>query len=139
MADADQPVPAPTLTPDRLFPLARLAGARPAAPAWFSTALAAPHDDSAIAVRGADIVWRRWRDPAAEAGPGEGGRKPGLLFIHGGVAHLGWWDFIAPFFTETHIPVAFSLSGMGRSGWRDGYDMSTYADEVVAVAEAAGL
>jgi pimeloyl-ACP methyl ester carboxylesterase len=139
MADANQPVPAPTLTPDRLFPLVALAGARPVAPAWFKTALAAPHDDGAVAVKGTDIAWRRWRDPMAEASSSGRGGKRGLLFIHGGVAHLGWWDFIAPFFTETHTPVALSLSGMGRSGWREGYDMSTYADEVVAVAEAAGL
>lgn len=120
---------APAPLEDRTYPLTALAGARPVAPDWFARALAAPHTDGRVDVGGADIAWRRW---------GEAG-KPGLVFVHGGVAHLGWWDFIAPFFADRFTPMALSLSGMGDSGWREAYAFSGYPDEVVAAARAAGL
>jgi pimeloyl-ACP methyl ester carboxylesterase len=122
-----------TSMPERQFPLTAFAGARPDAPAWFAAALAAPKTDGVVEVGGATIAWRRWGEAAKISG------RRGLVFVHGGVAHLGWWDFIAPFFMETHTPVALSLSGMGLSGWRPAYDMATYAGEVAAVAEATGL
>lgn len=115
--------------PQRLFPLAAFNGRPPDAPDWFIHALAAPHVDGEVDVEGAPIAWRRWGEPG----------KPGLMFVHGGVAHLGWWDFIAPFFTEAFTPAALSLSGMGASGRRDAYGMMTHAREVAAAAEAAGL
>jgi pimeloyl-ACP methyl ester carboxylesterase len=59
--------------------------------------------------------------------------------VHGGVAHKSWWDFIAPFFLPHYRVMALDLSGMGRSDWREFYDMPTYADEVLAAADAAGL
>lgn len=115
--------------PERIFPLTPFAGARVPGPPWFESAIAAPHVDGTVDVKGAAIAWRRWGQPG----------KKGLLFVHGGVAHLGWWDFIAPFFTDRFTPAALSLSGMGRSGWREQYDVGTYADEALAAAEAAGL
>jgi len=115
---------------ERSYPLVPFAGAKPPAPAWFAEALAAPHVDATTDVNGAPIVWRRWGNDSA---------KRGLIFIHGGVAHRGWWDFIAPSFMDDWSPVALSLSGMGGSGWRETYPMDGYADEVAAVAEAAGL
>ncbi|MGD2132772.1 MAG: alpha/beta hydrolase [Maricaulaceae bacterium] len=114
---------------ERLFPLVPFNGEKPPAPAWFDAALTAPHTDGASTVEGADIVWRRWGEPG----------KRGLIFVHGGVAHLGWWDFIAPFFTDAFTPAALSLSGMGRSGRREHYKISLYADEVLTVAKEAGL
>lgn len=109
-------------------PLAPFEGARPPAPAWFDAALAAPRVDASIDVDGAAIAWRRWGE----------GDKPVLMLVHGGVAHLSWWDFIAPFLTRDFAPVALSLSGMGDSGQREVYRMEGFADEVLAVAEAAG-
>ncbi len=109
--------------------LAPLAGEKPPAPQWFEDALAAPRSEGSVEIEGAEISFRRWGDPG----------KPGLLFVHGGLAHKSWWDFAAPFFTRTHSVAAFDLSGMGDSGWRDAYRMSLYADEAVGVAEAAGL
>lgn len=136
------------------FPLAEFEGARPSAPAWFDAALAAPHTDGAVSVEGADIVWRRWDGPPAAAqnhkarrgdaasdATVQAARQPGrgLIFVPGGLAHLGWWDFIAPFFADAWTPVALSLSGMGASDHREIYRGDTYADEIIAVAEAAGL
>lgn len=110
-------------------PLASLNGARPEAPDWFARALLAPHADHSVNVEGARVSFRTWGDAG----------KPGLLFVHGGLAHKSWWDFIAPFFTETHSVAAIDLSGMGDSGERAAYRMDLYAQEALAVCEAAGM
>lgn len=65
--------------------------------------------------------------------------KPGLLLLHGKMAHADWWSFIAPFFAKTHRVVALSWSGMGGSDWREKYTVEIMAEEAHAVAEATGL
>jgi pimeloyl-ACP methyl ester carboxylesterase len=112
----------------KTLPLARFAGEKPPAPNWFKTCLDAPFDRGEVQVSGAKICYKAW---------GERG-KPGLILVHGGVAHKGWWDFIAPWFSRHRRVVAMDLSGMGDSDWRDVYDMPLYADEVLATAEAGG-
>jgi pimeloyl-ACP methyl ester carboxylesterase len=59
--------------------------------------------------------------------------------VHGHNAHAHWWDFIAPSFIEDYTVVALDLSGMGNSDHRDRYSPEQYADEIVAVADAASL
>lgn len=110
-------------------PLAHLAGARPPAPAWFAQVLAQQPEAGRIAVEGAGIEALAWGQPG----------RPGLLLIHGGMAHAHWWAHIAPFLASTHRVAAFSLSGMGGSDWRDSYSVGTYVAEALAVAEWAGL
>ncbi len=112
-----------------VLPLAHLNGAKPPAPNWFQDCLQSSIEEGDVEVSGANIRYRAW---------GKRG-KPGLILVHGGVAHKGWWDFIAPFFVPHYRVVALDLSGMGQSDWRDHYDMPLYADEVLASAEAAGL
>jgi pimeloyl-ACP methyl ester carboxylesterase len=112
-----------------VLPLAKFKGAKPEAPDWFTTSLKTPFADGETNSNGAKISYRVW---------GEAGR-PGLILVHGGVAHKGWWDFIAPFFLPHYRVMALDLSGMGHSDWRETYDIPTYADEVLAAAEAAGL
>lgn len=97
-------------------------------PEWFSTALADKPERSEIDVRGCRIHLRLWGDAD----------KPPLVFVHGGGAHSGWWDHIAPLFTATHRVVALDLSGHGDSGTRPQYSMSMWAREVLAAAEASG-
>ncbi|VAV96468.1 Putative hydrolase [hydrothermal vent metagenome] len=111
------------------MPLAALEGKKPPAPDWFQTCLDTPYEDGMTRSDGADICYRVW---------GKAGR-PGLILVHGGVAHKSWWDFIAPFFTPHYRVMAVDLSGMGSSDWREFYDMPKYADEVLAAANAAGL
>jgi pimeloyl-ACP methyl ester carboxylesterase len=82
-----------------------------------------------VTVEGADIEVLSW---------GERGR-PGVVLLHGYTAHADWWSFIAPLLEQGRRIVAFSLSGMGRSGWRDSYSMEQYAREAIAVADATGL
>ena len=109
-------------------PLKDFKGKKPPAPAWFEKALAIPHDTGSVEVEGACIQWKAW---------GKIGH-PGLVLVHGGVAHKDWWDSIGPFLADTRRVVALDLSGMGDSDHRDVYEMSVYAQEVMAVARDAG-
>lgn len=102
---------------------------RPFAPAWFDAALAQAPARTHLDVEGAEIEVLAW---------GERGR-PGLLLLHGFTAHADWWSFLAPLLAQGRRVVAFSLSGMGRSGWRDTYSLDLHAREAIAVAEATGL
>jgi pimeloyl-ACP methyl ester carboxylesterase len=63
---------------------------------------------------------------------------PGLILVHGGVAHKDWWDSIAPFLADTRRVVALDLTGMGDSDHRERYSMDTYAREVIAAGETGG-
>jgi pimeloyl-ACP methyl ester carboxylesterase len=99
------------------------------APRWFSAALVERPVHEVVEVDGCDVHVRRWG--ATEL--------PGLVLVHGGGAHSGWWDHVAPFFAETHNVVALDLSGHGDSGRRERYDMTQWAREVVAVAAFAGI
>lgn len=110
-------------------PLAALHGREPERPRWFSEALGHAPERSFHEVLGAPIEALSW---------GEVGR-PGLLLMHGKMAHADWWSFIAPFFARSHRVTALSFGGMGGSGWRATYDIATMAQEALAVAHATGL
>ena len=109
--------------------LAPYAGRIPDRPAWFSAALEHSPERAWQEVQGTPIETLTWGEPGL----------PGLLLLHGKMAHADWWSFIAPFFAATHRVVALSFSGMGGSGWRDAYSVETMAAEAMAVAGAAGL
>src|SRR3954447_25929330 len=100
----------------------------PDAPAWFSRALAAAPEHREVEVDGTPVHYRVWGRPGA----------PGLMLVHGGAAHSGWWDHIAPQLSS-HRVVALDLSGHGDSGRREVYDMRQWAREIVTVAEAEAL
>jgi pimeloyl-ACP methyl ester carboxylesterase len=97
-------------------------------PAWFTRALADALEHREVDVEGAPVRYRAWGDPDA----------PGLVLVHGGAAHSGWWDHVAPLLTS-HRVVALDLTGHGDSGRREVYDMHQWAREVVAVAAAERL
>ncbi len=99
------------------------------APAWFTAALEQEHHDGTVEVDGTDIHYRTWGNP----------KNRGVLLVHGGGAHLHWWDFIAPLLADEYYLVALDLGGMGDSGRRTEYTNETYISEVVAVADATGL
>jgi pimeloyl-ACP methyl ester carboxylesterase len=119
----------PPLPPEISAPLARFHGDKPPAPAWFEEAIAVEPERFMVQAKGAEIECLAW---------GERGR-PGLLFVHGASAHADWWSFIAPFFAAEYRVAALSLSGMGGSAWRDSYDFLTFAEELDACAQGAGL
>ena len=110
-------------------PLAHLRGAAPDRPRWFSDALACEPARRWHSVHGARIETLSW---------GTRG-NPGLLLLHGKMAHADWWSFIAPFLADTHRVVAPSFGGMGGSDWRSSYSVPWMADEAIAAAEHEGL
>ena len=97
-------------------------------PRWFRAALEQPPEHRDTTVEGTKVHLRCW---------GEEGR-PGLVLVHGGAAHSGWWDHIAPFFAAEHRVVAPDLSGHGDSGRRDTYGLELWAAEVLAAGVAGG-
>jgi pimeloyl-ACP methyl ester carboxylesterase len=97
-------------------------------PSWFTAALAQTPEHFDVEVEGCRIHWRAWGNPD----------RPALVLVHGGAAHSGWWDHIAPFLSRTHCVIAPDLSGHGDSGYRAAYDLDMWAREVLAVSTAAG-
>lgn len=110
-------------------PLVDYKGQLPPSPTWFQEAVSSSYETSHVTVKGAKVHYQRW---------GQRGKR-GLLLVHGNGAHAHWWDFIAPYFAEHFNVAAMTFSGMGDSDWRDSYDMKTFSDEQIAVAEDAGL
>lgn len=95
-------------------------------PVWFVDALAQSYDAREVEVDGARIAYRSW---------GKSGH-PVAVLVHGGAAHAGWWDHVAPHLSAGHRVLAIDLSGHGDSGHREVYSLETWADEVLAVAAA---
>lgn len=100
-----------------------------AVPGWFADALAEAPEHREAEVAGGAIHLRCWGRPGT----------PGVVLVHGGSAHSGWWDHIAPFLATTHRVVALDLSGHGDSAVRARYPVEGWADEVIAAAEAGGI
>lgn len=98
-------------------------------PSWLERALQVPREEGWVESGGCDIHYFRWGSPD----------KPGLLLIHGFLAHARCFAFIAPFLAQHYHVVAFDLSGMGDSGARDTYPDAVRAAEVEDVARATGL
>lgn len=98
-------------------------------PYWFRDAIAAPPAIGSVEVEGSLIAFRAWgaRD------------RPGVVLVHGGGAHAGWWDHIAPMLSDEYRVVALDLSGHGDSGRRDNYTVARWAHEIVEVGDAAGI
>lgn len=99
------------------------------APAWFTRALAAPVTTGSVIVAGTRVSYRQFGGDTAA----------GLVLVHGGAAHARWWDHIAPMLAGDRRVVAIDLSGHGDSEPRDKYSLDVWAQEVMAVASAAGL
>ena len=101
----------------------------PEVPDWFWRAVDTPSRESRVVVDDCNIVYRTW---------GEASRPP-LLLVHGMMAHSRWWDFIAPHLIDDWFVTAIDLGGMGDSDFRYDYSSDTFADEIKAVCDAAGL
>jgi pimeloyl-ACP methyl ester carboxylesterase len=100
-------------------------------PDWFHRALAYRAESHRADVNGNRLHYLAWNAERRD--------RPLLLFVHGFRAHARWWDFIAPFFTASHQVIALDLSGMGDSGWRDGYSAEQLAGDVTGLIEALDL
>lgn len=115
---------------DRLPPpLIPFAGKMPPRPDWFEAALAQPVESGEAERGGTRLVFKAWGERGA----------PGVLLIHGGTAHKGWWDAIGPFVAQAgYRVIAPDLSGMGESGWRETYTMADHAADMIEAGKAGG-
>lgn len=93
-------------------------------PAWFDDAIAQPFERGEATVDGHRVTYRAWGTQ----------ENPPVILVHGGAAHAGWWDHVAPFLAVTHRVVALDLTGHGDSDRRITYSLETWADEVKTVA-----
>jgi pimeloyl-ACP methyl ester carboxylesterase len=110
-------------------PLTPFHGEMPPAPKWFTRTVAVQPESAFVEVDGAKIHYLRWGDRT----------KPGLLLVHGNAAHAYWWSFIAPYLADDYNVAALDFSGMGDSDWRKSYSAERFAEEEMAVCEAAGM
>jgi pimeloyl-ACP methyl ester carboxylesterase len=106
----------------------RTPGADQQVPDWFARAIAQAPEHRDAVVAGARVAVRAWGPAGA----------PGVVLVHGGAAHSGWWDHVGPLLSA-HRVVALDLTGHGDSDRRPEYDPFLWAREVVAVASAADL
>ncbi|MEX2447087.1 MAG: alpha/beta fold hydrolase [Dehalococcoidia bacterium] len=66
--------------------------------------------------------------------------QPALVFVHGWCSNLEHWAPVMDAFAATHRVVGFDLRGHGRSDAPPrGYTMRRFADDMAAVADAAGV
>lgn len=100
-------------------------------PHWFTWATDQQPDHRETEVEGARITYRAWGREGA----------PVAMLVHGGAAHAGWWDHIAPHLagldgSGDHRVVAIDLSGHGDSDHREVYTLELWARELLGVAAA---
>src|SRR5690606_21227099 len=78
---------------------------------------------------GCPIHYFSWGDPA----------NPGVLLLHGFLAHARCFAFIAPLLAKNYYVVAYDFSGMGDSGARASYRDQIRLQELMDVARDTGL
>ena len=98
-------------------------------PQWFENALAMPRREGWLDSAGCPIHYFSWGDPA----------NPGVLLLHGFLAHSRCFAFIAPLLAHDFHVVAYDFSGMGDSGSRDAYPDQVRLQELMDVAQTTGL
>lgn len=96
---------------------------------WLRDAMNVPRETGFIDVDNSAIRYFRWGDPA----------KPGIVLLHGFLAHSRCWSFIAPFLADDYHVVAYDMSGMGDSDKRAAYPIETRVNELLTVTEKTGL
>ena len=94
-------------------------------PQWFKDSIANTPEVLSVKVKGTKIVYNTWGDK----------KNPGLIFVHGGMAHAEWWNFVGPYFAKTHRVIAMNLGGMGDSDWKKTYSIESWGDEIVGVCK----
>ena len=95
---------------------------------WYLQARSDAPRFSTVVVNQADIRYRFWGEAAPD--------RPNLVLVHGGAAQSAWWDHIGPLLANDRRVAALDLSGHGDSQRRAGYDLRTWAEEIMAVSDA---
>lgn len=109
--------------------LGELADLRTPVPDWLREAFAVPRRSGEVMVEGCPIRYLEWGDV----------RAPGVVMVHGYMAHARCLAMIAPLLAEHFHVVAYDISGMGDSGARANYSEEVRARELLAVAEHTGM
>lgn len=76
----------------------------------------------------------RTRIAARVYGPPAGPSVGGIVLVHGGAAHQGWWTPVAHLLSTRFDVVTLDLSGHGDSNCRESYDFPDWAAELASVA-----
>lgn len=100
-------------------------------PHWLARAWQQQPQICTTTAAGATLCYRGWNLQRRDL--------PALLFVHGYMAHARWWDHIAPFFSADYRVAAMDLCGMGDSDHRPHYSRQGYAEDILAVLDAAGF
>lgn len=98
-------------------------------PAWLHNAMSIPREEGFVTVDNCDIHFFRWGNP----------KNPGVVMLHGFLAHARCFAFIAPLLAKNYHVVAYDISGMGDSGQRDQYTYPIRIKELLVVCEKTGL
>lgn len=98
-------------------------------PQWFEDALAMPRKEGWVDSNGCKVHYFSWGDPS----------NPGVLLLHGFLAHARCFAFIAPLLADDYHVVAYDFSGMGDSGIRDAYPDHVRQQELLDMAQETGL
>lgn len=96
-------------------------------PEWARRARELPNRSQYIDVDGCRVHYLSWGDPGL----------PPLMLVHGNAAHAEWWRFIAPLLAGQYHVLAIDLGGMGDSAHCGRYERERYAEQVMAVLDAA--
>jgi pimeloyl-ACP methyl ester carboxylesterase len=106
-----------------------LAELRTPVPAWLRETFAVPRREGEVVVEGCPIRYLEWGDA----------RDPGVVMVHGYMAHARCLAMVAPLLADRYHVVAYDISGMGDSGARSTYDDAVRAQELHAVAAHTGM
>jgi pimeloyl-ACP methyl ester carboxylesterase len=98
-------------------------------PPWFEEALSVPRREGWLDSGECPIHYFCWGDPA----------NPGILLLHGFLAHSRCFAFIAPLLANDYYVVAYDFSGMGDSGAREEYPDPVRLQELMDVARGTSL
>ena len=98
-------------------------------PQWFEEALATPRQEGWLDSADCPIHYFSWGSPA----------NPGVILLHGFLAHSRCFAFIAPLLAADFHVVAYDFSGMGDSGVREAYPDHVRLQELMDVARETGL
>ncbi len=98
---------------------------------WLAEAWAEEASVGAVEVEGATVRYRGWGLDHAD--------RPGLVLVHGFLAHARWWDHIGPRLADRYRVIAPDFTGMGDSDRRPQYCRRQYGRELIAAARHADL
>ncbi|MCL3819851.1 alpha/beta fold hydrolase [Aeromicrobium wangtongii] len=94
-------------------------------PDWFTSAIADTPQHDRVDSRLTSTACRRWGEPGAAL----------IVLIHGGAAHSGWWDHIAPTLAAHYRVVAPDLAGHGDTGRLAAYSFDSWAGQIIDVVQ----